>query len=424
MPPSTPIRKFTIKLDASAYGEYSSPEQYPKWIKNTIATLCSQVMEELLDPMYAPMTPEEERNFRAKQSFAFDVLNKKVLTSTGRAIVESHREYLNAQGVLADLPIEAMDSTQALLMNRKLKAEITVGCFDPRSSKLSAMDYIVELDLKMRTYNEQQSHPDMVIPDIQKKAYLQDALSNVPFLQAVTNREMEKAAQEGKHTFFTYDQYLTAIKGVATTYDQHREGRRSASIHHTQMGDPDEEFEPGPSIDDEIKAYAAKFMKRRLRGAAMSKTTWDTLSAEGKKTWDLMSDTDKKSILQHAMKRAENEQVTANNVEIAPDEEDEGGTAEEEGSLETAMELEINNATTDAKKQAHPGDLRRMMSNKGKGAKKKGSASKEGTVTMAVFSSPTDATIEASALETEHIDDVIKDYWSRDDDPDAADADF
>jgi flagellar hook assembly protein FlgD len=156
----------------------------------------------------------------------------------------------------------------------------------------------------------------------------------------------------------------------------------------------------------------------------MSKTTWDALSAEGKKTWDLMSDTDKKNILQHAMKRVENEQVTANNVEIAPDEEDESGTAEEEGSLETANELEINNATTDAKKQAHPGDLRRMMSNKGKGGKKKGSASKEGTVTMVVFSSLTETTIEASALETGHIDDVIKDYWDRDDDPDAADTDF
>jgi hypothetical protein len=369
------------------------------------------------------MTTEELRNFKAKQAFAFDVLNKKVLTSTGRAIIESHRMLHNAQGVLRDLAQEAMHSTQAILMNRKLKTEITVGRFDPRSSKLSAMDFIMEFDQKMRTYNDQQSHPDMMIPNIQKKVYLQDALSNVPFLQAVMNREMERAAQEGGHTFFTYDEYLTAIRGVATTYDQHREGRRAASINHMQLEDPDGDVIQD-SFEDQVQAYVAKFVKRRMRGAAMNKSTWDSLSVEGRKTWDMMSDADKKSILQHAVKRAENDQVSAHNVEIASDsEEDIPGIDADDPDTEPGG-IDVNNAITDAKKQAHPGDLRRMLSNKGKGSKKKTLPPKEGTVSMAVFSDPVDTAPNASVFNMAHIDDILRDYWDNDIDPDDDEEDF
>jgi len=184
----------------------------------------AQDLEELLDLNYVPTSADEARNFRAKQAFGFQVLQKKVQTPTGKAIVEAHKGMFNAQGVLHDLAMEAMVSTHAILANRQMLEKMVTMKFDPRSSKISAVDFIVRFDQMMRTYNEQQVDPQLGISDMMKKTYLQGALAHVSMLKAVHHRELEKVVQEGNQAFFTYDQYLTVVRGVATTYDESSAG--------------------------------------------------------------------------------------------------------------------------------------------------------------------------------------------------------
>jgi hypothetical protein len=369
----------------------------------------AQDLEELLDPTYIPSTPDEVKNFRMKQAFGFQVLQKKVQTPTGKAIVEAYKTTFNAQKVLQDLSIEAVVSTQAILSNRQMLEKMILTRFDPRSSKISAVDFIVRFDQMMRTYNEQQLERQLCIPDLMKKTYLQGAVSHVSMLKAVHHRELEKVVQEGEQAFFTYEQYLTVVKGVATTYDECVSGRRTTSANMAAMsyGDPDTSMDEPPDCESEIQEYVANVMRRRMGGAAMNKETWESISEEGKKTWDQMSATDKRNILQYAMKRAEKpekEKISANKVEFDTEIDDEISLEEEEKG-EDVDTMDVNNATTDAKKGAHPGDPRRMMSGKGKG-----SAKKVRSVKTAMFTKPSD--------QNPDIDDILERYWNQDYDSD------
>jgi hypothetical protein len=310
--------------------------------------------------------------------------------------------------------------------------EIVLTRFDPRSSKQSAVEFIVALDQKMRIYNEQQFLEDMVLNDTQKKTYMQNALRSVSMLNTVHQRELERTAIDGRRASFTYDQYLTVLRGVASTFDEavagrraasvnkvRTSGRRSASVNMASFGEDDDELAAEVSnAEEEIQEYAAHMVKRRMKGSSMSKDTWDSLSPEGKKTWDLMSDTDKKTVLQHAMEWAEREGITANNVDFAEtDEVISGETALEEPAEET---VDVNNVNTDSKKLAHPGDPRRMMSGKGKGG-----AKKKGQSFMVDFSRPDDdsRSRDAFALTGDGIEDVLDAYWNGDGDSDC-DSDF
>jgi hypothetical protein len=425
------FKKFSVKPDRSAFPELKNAEEYPKWIKATVAAMRAQDLEELLIPNYVPVTYADIQNFRAKQAFGFQVLQEKVLTPTGKAIVESHKLLFNAQGILYDLSVEATTSTHAVLANIRMMEEITLARFDPRSSKQSAVEFIVALDQKMRTYNEQQFLEDMILNDTQKKTFMQNALRSVSMLNTVHQRELERTAVDGARASFTYDQYLTVLRGVASTFDEavagrraasvnkvRTSGRRSTSVNLASFGEDDDELAAESyHAEEEIQEYVAHMVKRRMKGSSMSKDTWDSLSPEGKKTWDMMSDADKKTVLQHAMERAEKEGITANTVDFAEADEEIPGEATSDDAAEGTVD--VNNVTTDPKKLAHPGDARRMMSGKGKGG-----AKKKGQSFMVDFSKPVDDSRgrDVFALTSDGVEDVLEAYWNgngeSDSDPD------
>jgi hypothetical protein len=207
------------------------------------------------------------------------------------------------------------------------------------------------------------------------------------------------------------------VKGVAATYDEATAGRRGASINMMQFDGGDEDETQGSDLMEEIQEYAANVIRRRMGGAAMNKETWESISPEGQKTWDLMSDKDKQRILRYAMKRAEkaekaDKELSANNVDIEQSDEE---VEEVQGEETDGEELDVNNANSDAKKKAHPGDPRRMMSGKGKGGSKKkptkATDPKTAEITHIMFMDefPT----------SESIEDVLVDYWEKDEDSDS-----
>jgi predicted Fe-S protein YdhL (DUF1289 family) len=138
----------------------------------------------------------------------------------------------------------------------------------------------------------------------------------------------------------------------------------------------------------------------------MNKETWESLSAEGKSTWDKLNDTDKRKVLQYVTKRNEKDSMEANQHEVT--ETDENETVQNEvrnEDIETTPG-EINNAVS-KRKEAHPGDLRRMMGGNEKGKKKTG---KSFNVNF-LDPEPEDNTI---------LENTIQAYW----DSDSGDEDF
>jgi hypothetical protein len=114
--------------------------------------------------------------------------------------------------------------------------------------------------------------------------------------------------------------------------------------------------------------YFVNMAKKRAPGATMSKETWQNISDEGKSVWDKLSNSDKQKILQYAMKRATaKETITVNQAVIQASEDDTEEFEDAKSPPDTENEqdnpeLEINQAVSKARSEAHPGDVRRVLS--------------------------------------------------------------
>jgi hypothetical protein len=408
IPSRTRKPPFALKPNVNAYPEYLNTSDYPTWIERVVALLRAHRMPELLNPNHRPNAadPDDVEDWAGKQSFAYVMLMEKVKTPTGKRIVQLHRDHGDAQRVFAELAAEAQTSTQAVLSNRALLTQITAQRYDGRSSK-TAVTFITEFECTVDRFNEQQSDPNMRLSAPMMKTLLEAAVSQVPMLLDVSNREQENIVRGVPP--FNYVEYLQLVKSAASLYDQKKVGYRSVNMTTTE---PTTDLE----ITNEITEFCVNQMKRRMPGSSMDKETWNALSEGGKKTWDALPDTDKLKVLQYAKKRAEKAKVDVNQhsteahetlqEELTDLPEPEGTT--EEPPLTTA---EIHNAIAKARSEAHPGDARRMMGGEPIQRKEK---------TQVKFASWNVGTTAGDDSDDEgedlaDLDEMLEQYWQDDD---------
>ena len=100
----------------------------------------------------------------------------------------------------------------------------------------------------------------------------------------------------------------------------------------------------------------------------MNKETWQSISEEGKAVWDKLSNGDKQKILQYAMKRASIKEPALVNQVMSqgtgdPNDGDitEGPDEDGQDPVEST-EVEVNKMVSKAQQEAHPGDVRRVLS--------------------------------------------------------------
>jgi hypothetical protein len=194
---------------------------------------------------------------------------------------------------------------------------------------------------------------------------------------------------------------MAVLKASATLFDENMMGKRSVNMADFEY--PDDGLEDR-GIDEEINEFLINAMRRRTPGASMNKETWDSLSDEGKATWDKLEESDKRKVLQYAMNRAKKESIDANVTEVQ-DEDTVEENDDEDGPGEVT-EAEINKAITQAqaRKDAHPGDARRLMSGKGK-TRSKGQAQ----IKNVNFLVPKDEDEGYDVTELEH---ALERYWN------------
>jgi hypothetical protein len=356
-----------VKPDLKAYTELKSAESYATWIEDTVCVLRAQGLGMFLDPTFVPEA-QDFQEWDAKQSFVYMMLLKNVKTLTGMRIVKNHRPTYNAQAVLAELADEHMRSTYAAISGRGILTRITTRRFDPRG-KLTAMEFISKFENMTDQYNEQQTSPTKQLHDELKKTLLMSALSTVMVLRSVGDREQESFVRGGPA--YDYHQYLSVVKTQAILYDEKSMGNRSANVASLEH-DPDEHegsdyYEESNDVDEML----VHLMKRRTPRTSMNKETWESLSTEGKSTWDKLNDTDKRKVLQYVTKRNEKDSMEANQHEVTETDENEIVQNEVKDEDNENTPGEINNAVS-KRKEAHPGDLRRMMGGNEKGKKKTG----------------------------------------------------
>ena len=265
---------------------------------------------------------------------------------------------------------EGRTSTKAVLMGRELFNKIATSSYNPACT-VTAVEYLAEWERKVEMYNEQQLDPDAQLRGLMLKSMLQNAVSHVPFLRDVASREHE-AMLRGYHPY-SYDDYKALLESNATTYDESKVGKRSVNKLNIIMDDVDN--------DEEQQEFEIHFTKGKVLGSTMNKETWNSLDKEEQALWDKLKDSTKRKILQYAKdggasKRDKDKEAKVNVVALG---EEEGSSSSEEPDTpsedqekvgdtdETHQVMKaaiIKNILEEAKSEAHPADVRRMMGKK------------------------------------------------------------
>jgi hypothetical protein len=85
----------------------------------------AQDVSHILDAAYSPATPAETKVFQEKEKYLYAVLEFKVETSKGKAIIRKHESAFNAQKSYAELQEHHLKSTKSSLSSVKILGYIT-----------------------------------------------------------------------------------------------------------------------------------------------------------------------------------------------------------------------------------------------------------------------------------------------------------
>jgi hypothetical protein len=306
--------------------------------------------------------------FKAKQMFFYAVLRYTIKPMELRQFVERHCAQSNAQAALQDIVHHMKTSTHAAISTKDMMIEITTTRLDIWKWTKSTYDFIVLFDQLMDMYNSQQRIPELYINDHMRRLYLQNAVSTVKGFREVNDRKTDRLVMGGPG--FSYDEYLIAVKLAATNIDEHQSTKSTRDVNML-MDDP-------PNEEVAVLEYAINEVKRRYRDpgqlvAQMNCDTWKSLSPSAQTTWDTLTQEDKAKILDYANKRGERRQASAdkeptknvriNTHEIVPPDEPSSASSEEAPSSTDEPEsgISVNNVLRKVRRDAHPGDPRRVL---------------------------------------------------------------
>ena len=172
-----------------------------------MSTVDNHNCEDVIDPSYAPTSPDEIALFREKNKFMYDVFLTILQTPMGIHYVRQHEDTRNAQAVWREYEDYMRSSTRTQLQIEDLMTEITSTRLSP-SYPGTSTDFIVKWFDKMRRYETLTSCAEH-FSGAMKKKMLQNAVSDLKVFKDVKHAEMLSIAQG--NPAMTYEQYVDML---------------------------------------------------------------------------------------------------------------------------------------------------------------------------------------------------------------------
>ena len=104
-PTFTPAELFKrgIKRDPTLFPTLKDEKFNDNWHRSFVNQARAQDVSEVLDPKYIPLDEQTQELFKEKQKYVYAILESKVLTDRGKAIVREHEDTFDAQEVYKKL---------------------------------------------------------------------------------------------------------------------------------------------------------------------------------------------------------------------------------------------------------------------------------------------------------------------------------
>ena len=304
----TPVQEFDkgVKRDSAAFPILKDERFWDEYLRTTKATAHTQRVDNVLDPLYIPVTTDDKALFDRQQAYMYSVAQRTLQTDKGQELVREHDETYDAQKVYAALLKYHELSTKAINQASDLLTHITSNRLGLETWPNTTEAYVVHWHESIRKYHKL-IPSNQKISDAQQMTMLQNAVHAVTELRAVKERAESEHVLHGN--IMTYDQYCTLLQSACQQYDSTNRttARRPANRHvynHdiTFVHDEDDQYNPNddPSFDidtplDVISAFATQ--TQRLPGSSMPFAKWSQMDQKHKDIWDQLPDEVKALIL-------------------------------------------------------------------------------------------------------------------------------
>jgi hypothetical protein len=206
-----------IKRDPQAYPVLKEQKFWNNWNRSVIAQARAHDISEVFDLNYRyPLNdPDAMLLFDQKQSFAYSVLNKCVLTDQGKSFVREHEGDYDAQAVYRKLVAYAQTSTAAELAKDQLIEYVTTTKLDSRW-RGSTEGFLLHWREQFRLLEEMLPTSQLYDPFV-KKRMLEASVRPIPELQMIKEIDSNRIAAGGNA--LNYDQYSTLLMSAAVQRD-------------------------------------------------------------------------------------------------------------------------------------------------------------------------------------------------------------
>ena len=295
-----------IKKDATLFPVLKDEKFNDSWHRSFVNQARAQDLSEVLDPAYKPKSPSEEELFNEKQKFVYAILESKVLTDRGKAIVREYEDTFDAQAVYKKLTEHHLKSTKAMIESSTILSYITSVRLGSGEWNGTTEGFITHWTNQVRLYERQVPSSDY-FSDGQKRIMLENAVHPITELRQVKNNADLQKTNTGKA--LTYDEYLNLLLSAAAAYDNQFAAKTKAKRHiftHDQY-DTTESYEVDESYDIDVPVssllanatehHNKKQVKFGNRAVHMPRDKWYNLDSKNKEIWDKLDDKAKSIIL-------------------------------------------------------------------------------------------------------------------------------
>jgi hypothetical protein len=144
-----------IKKDPSLFPTLKDEKFNDNWHRSFVNQARAQDVSQVLDASYEASTDEEKELFTEKQKYVYAVLEAKVLTDRGKAIVREHEDDFDAQKVYQKLKEHHLRSTKAMIESSTILSYITSVRLGSGEWQGTTESFILHWQNQVRLYERQ-----------------------------------------------------------------------------------------------------------------------------------------------------------------------------------------------------------------------------------------------------------------------------
>lgn len=284
-----------IKRDPTLFPKLTDPKHWDAWNRAAKAQARAQLVYEVFDPTYVPLTDESKALFEEKKKYVYAVFERCLLHIKGKSLVREYDTSYDAHALYAKLLDYHTKSTSASLESSALLAYITNVKVDDGQWKGSAESFILHWHDQLRKYESLRPNTNALSDDM-KRTILENAVHPIEELRIVKTQAEQHTIQKG--TTLTYDQYFDLLTSAAQAYDRqlttrHQTRHTRRILEHDIYQDADDMHS-----DYEFSVYDAYALHQASQGSRpLSFSQWQQLGPDGQRIWDMLSPEQKSIIL-------------------------------------------------------------------------------------------------------------------------------